>query len=303
MSKVIFLVLAIAIFYIGFIFYSDFENFLQSISHFRLEFLLPIFGLFLFATLVKGIRQQFLFKTIGISIPIKKSILLHYAGYSLTLTPGGSGELIKTYYLKKRFGYSISKSFPVFIIERLYDLLGITTIIIFSFFFVQIIEVIIIIFFVIVLTIILYMIITSKPFFRFISKIFTRIPFFKKHVTNLDEFQTLLKSLTKKNIVKNLSLTFFSFIIYAITFYFVFVGFDINLDIIFTTFVTFTSILFGYLTFLPGGVGVTEISVVGFLTNEGIDLSLATSIMILLRLSGWWFLTIVGIVTTKLFLK
>jgi len=303
MYKVIFVVLAIAIFYIGFIFYSNFENFLQSISQFRLEFLLPIFGLFLVATLVKGIRQQLLFKTIGISIPVKKSILLHYAGYSLTLTPGGSGEFIKTYYLKKRFGYSISKSLPVFITERFYDLLGITIIIIFSLFFVQIIEVTIIIFFAIALIIITYITINSKSFFRFISKIFTRIPFFKKYVTNLDEFQTLLKSLTKKNIVKNLFLSISSFIIYAIGFYFVFLGFNVNLDIIFTTFVTFTSILFGYLTFLPGGVGATEISFVGFLTSEGIALSLATSIMVLLRLSGWWFLTIIGIITTKLFLK
>ena len=52
------------------------------------------------ATLVKGVRQQFLLNTAGIKIPITKSILLHCAGYSLTLTPGGSGEFIKTYYLK-----------------------------------------------------------------------------------------------------------------------------------------------------------------------------------------------------------
>jgi len=303
MSKVIFVILAIAIFYIGFIFYSDFNDFAKSIIKFKLEYLLPIFGLFLAATLVKGFRQQLLFKTIGISIPIKKSILLHYAGYSLTLTPGGSGEFIKTYYLKKRFGYSVSKSFPVFITERFYDLLGITTIIVFSLFFVKIIEIAIIIFFIIVLIAIIYITINSKIFFRFISKISTRIPLLKKYVSTIDESQDLFQDLTKKNIVQNLSLSIFSFLIYAIAFYFVFLGFDVNLDIIFTTFVTFTSILFGYLSFLPGGVGVTEISLVGFLTNEGIALSLATSIMIMLRLTGWWFLTIIGVITTKLFLK
>jgi len=303
MSKVIFVILAIVIFYIGFIFYSDFGDFAQSIIKFKLEYLLPIFGLVLAATLVKGFRQQLLFKTIGISIPIKKSILLHYAGYSLTLTPGGSGEFIKTYYLKKRFGYSVSKSFPVFITERFYDLLGITTIIVFSLFFVQKIEIAIIIFFIIVLIVIIYITINSKTFFRFISKISTRIPLLKKYVSDIDESQDLFQDLTKKNIVQNLALSIFSFLIYAITFFLVFLGFDVNLDIIFTTFVTFTSILFGYLSFLPGGVGVTEISVVGFLTNEGIALSLATSIMIMLRLTGWWFLTIIGVITTKLFLK
>ena len=303
MQKIIFVVIAIAIFYIGFIFYSDFDDFKNSISQFQLEYLPPIFGFFLVATLVKGIRQQFLFKTIGISIPIKKSILLHYAGYSLTLTPGGSGEFIKTYYLKKRFGYSVSKSFPVFITERFYDLLGITIIIIFTLFFVQKIEITLVVSFIVVLIIIIYLAINSKTFFRFISKIFTRIPLFKKYIINFNDSQDLFQSLTKRNIAKNLSFTILSFVIYAIAFYFVFLGFDIKFDIIFTTFVTFTSILFGYLSFLPAGVGVTEISVVGFLTNEGLVLSLATSIMVMLRLSGWLFLTIIGIITTKLFLK
>ena len=42
----------------------------------------------------------------------------------MEVTPAGSGKLIKSYYLKKKFGYGISKSFPVFIIERFYDLLA-----------------------------------------------------------------------------------------------------------------------------------------------------------------------------------
>jgi len=82
-----------------------------------------------------------------------------------------------------------------------------------------------------------------------------------------------------------------------------FLGFNVDLDIIFTTFVTFASILFGVLTLLPQGIGVTEISVVAFLINEGITLSLATSIMVMLRLTSMWFLITLGFITTKLFLK
>jgi len=304
MPKIIFVVLGIVIFYIGFIFYSDFENFVESISQFRLEFLLPIFGFFLLATLVKGIRQQFLFKTIGILIPLNKSILLHMSGFTMSLTPGGSGELIKSYYLKQKYGYAISKSFPVVIIERFYDLVGVTTIVIFSLFFVQITEIVIIIFFVIILIVIIYITINSKTFFRFISKTFSKIPLLKKYLISLDESQDIFQSLTtKRNFVKNWFFSIIAFVIYAIAFYFVFLGFNIDLGIIFTTFVTFSSILFGSLTLLPQGIGVTEISVVGLLINEGITLSLATSIMVMLRLSTMWFLIMVGFITTKLFLK
>ncbi len=109
--KTIILVSLTVIFYVGFILYSDFNNFLQSISTFKLEYLFPIFALFLFATFVKGIRQQYLSKTVGISIPFKKNILLHYAGFRMTMTPGGSGELIKTYYLKKNMVMKYQKAF------------------------------------------------------------------------------------------------------------------------------------------------------------------------------------------------
>jgi len=304
MSKTLLVVFFIIIFYIAFILYSDFGDFAQSFSQFRLEFLLPVFGLFLLGKFIKGIRQQVLFKTTGITIPFKKSILLYMAGLSMTVTPGSSGELIKSYYLKKKYGYSISKSFPIVIIEKFYDLLGVTTIILFTLFFIQTIEVTIIIFLVVALIIIIYITINSKSYFLFILKTLGRIPLLKKYISSLNESQEIFQSLTKKrNLAKSWSLSIISLTIDAIAVYLIFEGFNANLDIIFTTFITFSSFLFGILTLLPGGVGITEVSVVGFLTNEGIDLSLATSIMVMTRLIGTWFITAVGFITTKLFLK
>jgi len=304
MSKTVLVVFLILIFYIAFIAYSDFNDFALNISQFRLEYLLPVLGLYLVGMSLKGIRQQLLFKTTGISIPLKKSILLFMSGLSMEVTPAGSGKLIKSYYLKKKYGYSISKSFPIFIIERFYDLLALTTIISFTLFFIQAIGVTIIVSLVFTLLLIIYITIHSKTFFSFIVKTFGRVPLIKKFITPLNESQEIFQSLTtKRNIAKNWSLSVISFSIYAIAIYFVYVGFNVDLDIIFTTFVTFSSLLFGALSLLPAGVGVTEISLVGFLTNEGINLSLAASIMVMLRLTGIWFVTIVGFVTTKLFLK
>ena len=184
MSKLIIIILIIAVFNIGFIIISDVERVLESILNFKIEFLFPIFGFILLGALVKGVRQQFLLNTAGIKIPITKSILLHCAGYSLTLTPGGSGEFIKTYYLKKKFGYNISKSLPVFIVEKFYDFLSISIIIILLFFLLQISEIIIIIFIIILIGIILT-VTTSKSFFKLSSKIFTKIPLFKKMFWNI----------------------------------------------------------------------------------------------------------------------
>jgi len=304
MSRLILVLLFIVIFYIIFIAYSDFNNFTLNIFQFQIEYLIPVIGLYLSGIFISGIRQQSLFKTIGITIPIKKSILLFMAGLSMEVTPAGSGKLIKSYYLKKKFGYGISKSFPVFIIERFYDLLALTTIILLTLFFVQFIEVAIIVSLVISLLLIIYITINSKSFFKFAVKLLEKIPFVKKFILPIEESQEIFKILTSKNtLIKNWGLSTFAFSNYALAIFFIFIGFKINYDIIFTTFITFSSLLFGALSLIPAGVGVTEVSLVGFLINEGVNLSLATSIMIMIRLTSIWFFTLVGFITTKLFLK
>jgi len=304
MSRTILVFLLIIIFYISLILYSDFDDFAQSISQFKLEFLLPVFGLFLIGIFISGIRQQFLFKTIGIKIPFKKNMLLYMAGLSMEISPAGAGKIIKSYYLKEKYGYNKSKSFPIIIIERFYDLLALTSIISFTLFFMHEIIIVIIIVIIFAFLTIIYSIINSKNSFMSIVKILSKLPIIKKFIMSLNESQEIFQSLTTtRNIAMNWPLSIIANIFYAIGIYFIFVGFNVNLDIIFTTFVTFSSFLFGVLTLLPAGVGVTEISVIRFLTNEGIDLSLATSIMVMIRLVGTWFLTAIGFITTKLFLK
>ncbi len=117
MSKTVLVVFLILIFYIAFIAYSDFNDFALNISQFRLEYLLPVLGLYLVGMSLKGIRQQLLFKTTGISIPLKKSILLFMSGLSMEVTPAGSGKLIKSYYLKKNMDIVFQKVFQFLLLR------------------------------------------------------------------------------------------------------------------------------------------------------------------------------------------
>ena len=168
----------------------------------------------------------------------------------------------------------------------------------------QFIGVTIIVSLVISLLLIIYITINSKSFFKFAVKLLEKIPFIKKFILPIEESQEIFKILTSKHtLIKNWGLSIFAFSNYALAIFFIFIGFKINYDIIFTTFITFSSFLFGALSLLPAGVGVTEVSLVGFLTNEGVNLSLATSIMIMIRLTSIWFFTLIGFITTKLFLK
>jgi len=57
--------------------------------------------------------------------------------------------------------------------------------------------------------------------------------------------------------------------------------------------------VFGSISFIPGGIIVTESSMLGLLLENGIQVSIATLIVILSRLVTIWLFTIVGTVALK----
>ena len=64
---------------------------------------------------------------------------------------------------------------------------------------------------------------------------------------------------------------------------------------------TYASSLFlGALSFLPGGLGITEGSFAGLLNLQGISLSMAVVIVIIVRLFTLWFGVVIGFIALKL---
>ena len=61
-----------------------------------------------------------------------------------------------------------------------------------------------------------------------------------------------------------------------------------------------TSLILGIVSFLPMGVGVVEGSLAGFLSYEGVDISIALTLVILIRIFTRWYGVIVGLVFMKL---
>jgi glycosyltransferase 2 family protein len=72
---------------------------------------------------------------------------------------------------------------------------------------------------------------------------------------------------------------------------------DINFGL--STVFGFSSILFGAISFIPGGLGVTEVSFVKILSNYGLEVSISTAVILLIRLSSTWYSTVIGIIATK----
>ena len=85
--------------------------------------------------------------------------------------------------------------------------------------------------------------------------------------------------------------------------YLVFLAFDVDLGFILTTLITYSAILLGAVSFIRAGVGLTEISATNLLENHGVELSLAVSIILMMRVVTIWFSTVLGFITTKFFIS
>ena len=304
MSKKFLLLFGFLIFYVVFIAYSDFQEFSINISQFDFSYLPIILAFVFLGIMIKSLRQQLLYKQIGVFISFKTGILLFISGLSMEATPGGSGELIKSYYLKKKFGYPLAKTFPTVIMERLLDLTGIAGILLIVGLLLDNYSIISLMLILLSTLSLIFASGKKKKLFNFLLSIIEKIPILKKQASSFSESYQVFGELTSGKIMtKTLGLSFFVWMTDAIMIYFIFMGFNLNFDIIFSTFSMYGSLLLGVLTMVPAGIGVTEVSFVEILRGEGVDTATSTSLVILFRLVTIWFLTVLGFCATRYFIK
>ena len=304
MSKKFLLLFGILIFYVVFIAYSDFQEFSINISQFEFSYLPIILAFIFLGIIIRGTRQQLLYKQIEVFISFKTGILLYISGLSMIVTPGGAGELIKSYYLKKNFGYPLAKTFPVVIMERLLDLAGIGGVLLIVGLLLDNYNIILLMLLLLSIVSLIFVSGKKEKLFNFLLSILEKIPILKKQATSFSESYQVFGELTSAKIMtKTLGLSFLVWITDAIMIYFIFIGFNLNFDIIFSTFSMYGSLLLGVLTMVPAGIGVTEVSFVEILKGEGVDTATSTSVVILFRLVTTWFLTVLGFCATRYFLK
>ncbi len=134
-NKIVITILLFMIFYITFIIFSDFDDVIQNFKTINVFNLIPIIGILTFSMFLRSILQGLLLKTIGIQLTKKQNFSLFLSGYSMLLTPGGTGQMIKSHFIAQKYGFPITKSLPLVFAERLYDLFSIIIILIFTLLF------------------------------------------------------------------------------------------------------------------------------------------------------------------------
>ena len=291
---------AVVLYSIFFIF-SDLTFVYEKIIHFDLKFLPLILITIFISWLILFVRWYILTKRHGIHIKTKENLLVFLSGFALAISPVKSGELIKSIILKNNFSIDRSKTVPIILIERFYDILGTFAVAMIGITFLGFGPGIVL-FSVLVFLIFVFTVAYSKRGFKIILWLLTRIKFLNKYSTNLEQSHEIIrKSFTPQIICGCTSLTILFRIVEAIGISFVFLAIGVNLiDFFQLASIYSASIILGSISMSPGGLGVTEGSFAGLLTLQGFELQATLVLAIIIRFFTLWFAVIVGLISLRL---
>lgn len=302
-KRLLWIVIGTVLFYALLILVSDVEKISESFLQIRGEFLILILALGFASHMVKSLRQKGLLHTLGERIPYLQNMFIYMSGLSLIITPGGMGIFIKSVYLKERFDIPAEKSVAVIFMERYLDLLAGTSIILATLLFYF--STVSISLAVISLVILggLYLLIKSQRVFAPIYSRLAKISFISKNLPEVGPNKSFSTLTRPKNMTKGWLFSILGWGIDSLAVYVAFLSLNVDLGYLLTSQIYFTSLGYGVLSFLPAGIGVNE-SVTDFLlVRQGLDFSVASSLVILTRLSTVWFATAIGIVFSRIVLK
>lgn len=293
---------AAAIFYLVLSFYFDSDLVLAALSKFNFDFLPLILLLPLLNFSLRFLRWKYLLRYLNVKINLKDSAGIFFSNLIMLTTPGAMGELYKSYLIKKITNESMSRTAPIIFTERLNDFIMLT---IFSFAGAILLDQsLLLIIFAAVFFAVFIFILTNKTITVKILSLLSQIKFLHKYLEQINTAYTSFhKILSAKSLAASLLLSFLSWMLECLSVYFVLIALEIDVEFIWTIFAYAFSILFGSLTALPAGMGITDGSLVYFISNNGYNQSTAVAAAIFIRLATLWYAVLIGSITMMIFRK
>lgn len=246
---------------------------------------------------VRWARWEYYLRRLGIRISGRDSVLVFLSGFALTVTPGKLGEAVKALLLRQSHGINAARTAPIVVAERITDLIALlilTLVGVFSFpidrRFLGAGA---------VAVGLGLAVIGSETLAGRIFTLAERVPRAARHVPKLREFHGAATTLLKPGpLVVTTALSIGSWFLECLAFWVVVRGFPgAELGVQAATFIYAAMTVAGALSFLPGGLGVTEAGMLAMLGSfgHGIDRGTAAAATFVTRGCTLWFAVAIGL--------
>jgi glycosyltransferase 2 family protein len=295
------IVISIAIFYIMLATFADISTVSKYIHQLKFHFVLLILLSFSASIILRSIRQFLILRYIDINLSFRDNLVLYVAGLSMSITPLSLGQSIKSHYLLKNQRQPISKTLPIVLVERYYDVLALFS---FTALFVALNNVTILRAPVISIGVLLAIVaaaVSSPKILATLVRLASRTRLIRKFEKDFASSAVTLSILFSRDAMCTLwLLSIVGWFFEAVGIFLCFQSLGVNfLSFGLSTVFGFSATIFGALSFIPGGIGITEISFVKILSYYGLGVSTATAVILLVRLSSLWYSTVIGFIATR----
>jgi uncharacterized protein (TIRG00374 family) len=283
--------------YVGLSVWADARTVGAALRGFSWAAFAAALGLALLNYLVRFGRWQYYLGVLDVKVPIGESFLIFLSGFALTVTPGKLGEAIKAFLLRESRGIPAARTAPIVVAERLTDLIGLLVLAgvgAFSFdvdrrFLIAVAGVIAC----------CLAVIAIEPLAQFALSVLARLPKVGRFSDKLAEFHRSTATLLRPApLLGAVILSSGSWFCECVAFWIIVRGFPgAVLGLHAATFIYAAMTIAGAVSFLPGGLGVTEAGMLALLGRfaSGAGRGMALAATFLTRLATLWFAVVIGV--------
>lgn len=122
LKQILAVVILAAAFYLGLVFYAEWDKLFEALMRLAWPTMLQIVALALLSYGLRFLRWWMFLKRLNVTLALKANVLVYLGGFTLSMTPGKAGESIRAVMLAI-FGVPIANTLACFVTERSLDLL------------------------------------------------------------------------------------------------------------------------------------------------------------------------------------
>jgi uncharacterized protein (TIRG00374 family) len=283
--------------YVGFSIWADAGRVASALARFRgwAAALACLLALGNYA--VRFVRWQYYLRVLRVRVPARDSLQVFLAGFALTVTPGKLGEAVKAFLLRESHRVPVARTAPIVIAERLTDLVALLLLALVGIFTFEVDRR-----FLVAGALLVTMgiaIITIQPLAELALAVATRLPLLRRVAPRLREFHVATAALVRPvPLAIATGLSSVSWFLECLAFRVVVDGMPgAAVSLRAATFIYASMTIAGALSFLPGGLGVTEAGMLALLIRfgTGIDRGSAAAATFVTRACTLWFAVALGL--------
>ena len=270
--------------------YADSDKVVASLASFHMMYIPALLALAFANYLLRALKWHYFFRVMTLEISFRENVYVFFSGLLMSITPGKFGEFWKSWLVRDLRGYELHRTVPIVFMDRITDIVAMLTLASFGVFVFRTG----ILFFTLAAAVLLLMlmILRSKTIMLKILGVSSRLEGVRR------SYLSSLDLLGSRVFIVAVLISLGAWFMECLAFFLTFKGLSIDAGLFGSTFIYAVSSVAGALTMFPGGLGVTETSMVG-LSSYLFDLDKSTAVVatFIIRVVTLWFAVGLGAIS------